>query len=70
MHYPPHLFRQISSTGCSTFVAVSEYEVHKILGSPRGGVLMSHEWVWLRYNKIIAILTFELCENYILHSKL
>ena len=29
---------------------------------PREGaflLLMSHKWVWLRYNKIIAILTFE-----------
>ena len=54
-----------------SLLAVSEYEVHKILGSPRGGILMSHEWVWLRYNKIIAILTFESCENYnIQNSKL
>ena len=54
-----------------SLLAVAEYEVHKILGSPRGGILMSHEWVGLRYNKIIAILTFESCENYnIQNSKL
>ena len=37
-----------------TFVAVSQYEVHKILGSPRGGVFT---------HNVIAILTFESREN-------
>ena len=67
----PNFVQFFLGTPCTTFVAASEYEVHKILGSPRGGILMSHEWVWLRYNKIIAILTFESCENYnIQNSKL